>query len=88
MGKVEGFKDFIINNKKTEMDRVLELNDNYLYDILPFAYILGIEEKVYELIKDYEMPQPKWLKTSYKFTPTNLRRLIYNLQKTIISKEN
>ena len=88
MGKVEGFKDFILNDRKEEIDRVLELNKNYLYDALPFAYVLGIEDKVYELIKEYEMPQPDWLKTSHKYSADTLKRFLYNLRRIIIKEED
>jgi hypothetical protein len=87
MGKVEGFKDFILNDRKEEIERVLELNNNYLYDALPYAYILGIEDKVYDLLKEYETPKPDWLTTSHKYSSDTLKRFMYNLKKVLIKKE-
>ena len=50
--KTESFKYFINNATKEELDRLLELNENYLLDILPIAYELGISNKVLELLKE------------------------------------
>lgn len=45
MGRVLGFKNFILTCEKDRMDVLLKDNPEYFYDILPYAYVFGITDQ-------------------------------------------
>ncbi len=49
--KVLGFKNYLNVSQKDELDTMIEKNPNYFYDILPYAYVLGVSDK---WIKNFE----------------------------------
>ena len=49
--KVLGFKNYLNIAQKDELDTMVEKNPNYFYDILPYAYVLGVSDK---WIKNFE----------------------------------
>lgn len=49
--KVLGFKNYLNVAQKDELDTMVEKNPNYFYDILPYAYVLGVSDK---WIKNFE----------------------------------
>ena len=59
-GQILGFKEFI---KKAELDRLkmlVEENPSYYYDIMPYAYVLGLSEQWIENFESMHMPEPDW----------------------------
>lgn len=45
LGKVLGFKNFLLTCEKDRMDILVKDNPEYFYDILPYAYVLGISDE-------------------------------------------
>lgn len=60
LGKIEGLKDFILNCKDIELERVLELNPEYLFEIYPYARTLKIEKNVANKMRKYTKKEPEW----------------------------
>lgn len=59
-GQILGFKEFI---KKAELDRLkmlVEENPSYYYDIMPYAYVLGLSDQWIENFESMHMPEPDW----------------------------
>lgn len=59
-GQILGFKEFI---KKAELDRLkmlVEENPSYYYDIMPYAYVLGLSDQWIENFETMHMPEPDW----------------------------
>lgn len=59
-GQILGFKEFI---KKAELDRLkmlVEENPGYYYDIMPYAYVLGLSDQWIENFETMHMPEPDW----------------------------
>ncbi len=70
MGKILGFKNFI---KTAEYDRLKVLSDenpSYFFDILPYAYIFGMDTEWVKRFDQIHIPQPSWCST-YSPTPMN-----------------
>lgn len=60
LGQVLGFKNFI---EKAEKDRIIALvneNPQYFFNILPYAYVLGITDKWAKNFETINIPQPSW----------------------------
>ncbi len=84
--KIEGFKLFINELSNKELDSILELNDNYLYDILPYSYMLGVSDKVFKKLKEYSVKEPSWFILKDKYTHQKLNNAINRL-KNILEKD-
>lgn len=84
---IEGFKLFVkeINNK--ELDSLLELNPNYLYDILPYAYMFDVQENVLKKLKEYNIKEPSWYTLKDNFTVQKLHNSINRLKILLEYKE-
>ncbi len=82
LGKIDGLKEFILNCKDVELERVLELNPNYLYDIYPYARTLGIEKEVLNKMKKVNIEKPEWLIIK-DYTPIKFYNAINRLSKKI-----
>ncbi len=59
-GQILGFKEFI---KKAELDRLkmlVEENPSYYYDIMPYAYVLGLSDQWIKNFETMHIPEPDW----------------------------
>ncbi|MBE7076234.1 MAG: DUF2207 domain-containing protein [Clostridiales bacterium] len=56
LGKVLGFKNFIEVAEKDRIEMLVQENPNVFFDVLPFAYVLGVSDKwikQFEVIEDF-----------------------------------
>lgn len=63
MGKLLGLKNFI---EAAELDRInmlVEENPNYFYNILPYAYVMGLTDKWAKNFEHIKVKQPDWYRT-------------------------
>ena len=44
-GKIKGFRRFLENAEKQQLEALVEKNPQYFYDILPYTYALGVSKK-------------------------------------------
>lgn len=54
--KVLGFKDYLENAEKEQLELLVEKNANYFYDILPYAYVLNISKKWINKFENIPIP--------------------------------
>ncbi|MBQ4031168.1 MAG: DUF2207 domain-containing protein [Bacilli bacterium] len=86
--KREGFINFINTITKEELDRIQELNENYLLEILPISYQLGVSDKVIDLLRKNNIPKPEWFIIPDKFNYTKLNKSILNLKEKLTKEDN
>ena len=55
--KVEGFKNYLETAEKDQLEVQAMSNPNYFYDILPYAYVLGVSKVWIDKFKDIPMPK-------------------------------
>ena len=77
--KIEGLKKYLNEVSDKELKLVLKDNPNYLYDILPYSYILGIESVVFNKLKKLNIEDPKW----YKIDNFTYRKLFNSINRLI-----
>lgn len=54
--KINGFRNYIEVAEKSQIDMFVLKNPNYFYDILPYAYVLGVSKKWINKFENIPMP--------------------------------
>ena len=58
--KIIGFKMFLETSEKERLEALVEENPSYFYDILPYAYVLGVSDKWTKKFESIAMQPPQW----------------------------
>lgn len=61
IGHLLGLKNFILLAEKEKMEMLANENPSAFFDILPFAYVLGVSRVYMEKFKDVPLASPTWL---------------------------
>lgn len=68
LGRIKGFKKFLKIAKKEELEQKVKENPNYFYDIMPYAYVLGVSKKWIKKFTDIKIIDPEWYEgESYQY---------------------
>ncbi len=59
-GQILGLKEFIMVAEKDRLDMLVREDPQYFFNILPYAYALGLSDVWSEHFKDLEIPAPTW----------------------------
>lgn len=62
---INTLKYFIKNANKEKLAEITQNNPTYFYDILPYAYALGLSIRWIEKFKDTTLNVPKWYFDNY-----------------------
>lgn len=60
LGKLLGFKNFIEVAEKPRLEKLVEENPSYFYDVIPYAYVLGVSDKWAKKFEGMAMRPPEW----------------------------
>jgi uncharacterized membrane protein len=71
LGKIRGFKRFLENARKDELERLVIENPTYFYDILPYTYVLGISNKWIKKFESINIKSPDWYDSPNTFSVTS-----------------
>ncbi len=67
LGKILGLREFIVVAQQDRLQVMLEENPYYFYDILPFAYALGLTEQWTEHFKNLVIEPCDWYYSYYPY---------------------
>lgn len=70
-GKIKGFKNFIETAEKQKLEALVSTNPTYFYDILPFAYVLGVSNKWIKKFETISIQEPTWYNSEHNFDMTS-----------------
>lgn len=59
-GKILGFKDFIEAAELEKLKMLVEENPEYFYDIMPYAYVMGLSDKWAKNFENIPTNPPSW----------------------------
>ncbi|MEG0823949.1 MAG: DUF2207 domain-containing protein [Erysipelotrichaceae bacterium] len=59
-GHILGFKEFLKTAEKDRLETLVNDNPNYFYDMLPFAYVLGVSDEWIDNFADIEIINPSY----------------------------
>mgnify|MGYP002624085447 CR=1 FL=1 len=60
LGEVLGLKQFIEVAEKYRLEKLLQENPSYVYDVLPYAYVLDVSDKWIKQFESIMTLQPEW----------------------------
>ena len=60
LGRILGFKEFILVTKKDRLEEMLEQNPELFYDVLPYAQVLGVSAVWEGKFKSIRLQPPSW----------------------------
>ena len=58
--KIKGFKMFLETAEKEKLEALVFDNPEYFYDILPYAYVLGVSDKWIDKFENIALEPPNW----------------------------
>lgn len=64
--QIEGFKTFLETAEKDRLEELVEENPEYFYDILPYAYVLGVSKKWIKKFESIAIEPPSWCSSDYR----------------------
>ncbi len=67
LSRILGLREFIINASQQELEDLIEKNPYYFYDILPFAYALGLTNIWNEHFKNLTFEKCDWYDSPYYY---------------------
>lgn len=67
LGKIKGFKEFIETTEKDKLETLVQDNPTYYYDILPYAYVLGVSNTWMKKFESMSYQPPNWYEGSTDF---------------------
>lgn len=77
LGQIKGFRRFLENAEKEQLETLVEENPEYFYDILPYTYALGVSKKWIKQFETIAIRPPDWYDSSYNtFNTSDFTNLI------------
>mgnify|MGYP001168699996 CR=1 FL=1 len=69
LGKILGFREFIRVAETDRIKKMAESDPGYFYDILPYAYVLGLSKKWVKKFENIAVEPPSWYYSDYRGQP-------------------
>ena len=60
LGRINGFKLYLETITPEEITKKMKDNPNFYYDMLPYAYVLGISKGWIKKFEKIDVKKPKW----------------------------
>jgi len=71
LGKLRGFKRFLETAEKPQLEKLVEENPEYFYNILPYTYALGVSTVWMKQFETIALQAPKWYEGMGDFNITS-----------------
>lgn len=65
LGKILGFKEFIRVAELPKIQKLVEDNPKYFYNVLPYAYVFGLTDQWAKRFEGLGLQQPDWYSSGY-----------------------
>jgi uncharacterized membrane protein YgcG len=70
LGKLKGFRNFLITAEKEKLEAMVMENPTYFYNILPYTYVLGVSNKWIKKFESISLQAPSWYDSNTTFDVT------------------
>nr|MCR4804932.1 DUF2207 domain-containing protein [Clostridia bacterium] len=76
LGQIKGFREFIQKAELDKINRLVEQDPDYFYNILPYAYVFGLTDKWAKNFDKLAVSPPEWYSgpSMYMYNPVFLCR--------------
>ena len=85
LGKIKGFKEFIETTEKDKLETLVQDNPTYYYDILPYAYVLGVSNTWMKKFESMSYQPPNWYEGSTDFHISDFDHFMFSATRTMTS---
>ena len=85
LGKIKGFKEFIETAEKDKLETLVQDNPTYYYDILPYAYVLGVSNTWMKKFESMSYQPPNWYEGSTDFHISDFDHFMFSATRTMTS---
>ncbi len=85
LGKINGFKNFLETAEKDKLEALVDNDPAYFYNILPYAYVLGVSDKWMKKFESIAVEPPQWY---YGYYPYNYIVFSHFMRDTMNSASN
>lgn len=85
LGKINGFKNFLETAEKDKLEALVDDDPAYFYNILPYAYVLGVSDKWMKKFESIAVEPPQWY---YGYHPYNYIVFSHFMRDTMNSASN
>lgn len=85
LGKIKGFKEFIETAEKDKLETLVQDNPTYYYDILPYAYVLGVSNTWMKKFETMSYQPPNWYEGSTDFHISDFDHFMFSATRTMTS---
>ncbi len=82
LGKILGFKKFLETAEKQKLEAMVMENPTYFYDILPYAYVLGVSNKWIEKFETIALQSPDWYDGNSMFNIRTFKKFVNSTMST------
>lgn len=84
LNDLESLKYFLNNATLDDINNVLEVNNNYIYQIIPYTYLFNNKDEFLEKFADITITRPTWYRTkkiiTIKEAYQKIEALLYNIK--------
>ena len=82
-GKVLGFKNFLETAEKEKIEALVQEEPTYFYDILPYAYVLGVTDAWIKKFESITVEPPTWYSGTDAFTIHSMNHFMNSTMNSI-----
>lgn len=83
--KIQGLKNFLKVVEKTRLQQLAVADPEYFYDVLPYAYALGISKKLMKKFEDIDLQAPRWYCSDTDFSIRSMNSMYRLIVATMTS---
>lgn len=82
-GEILGLKEFIEYAEKDRIEMLIEENPHYFFNILPYAYVLGVSDKWAKKFESLAIEPPEWYRSSTPIGRFNTYMFINSMNRSM-----
>lgn len=83
--KIQGLKNFLKVAEKTRLQQLVVADPEYFYNVLPYAYALGISKKLMKKFEDIALQAPRWYCSDTDFSIRSMNSMYRLISATMTS---
>ena len=78
LARIEGFRNFLMTAERSRLEMLVAEDPSYFYNIIPYAYVLGVSKKWMRQFEDIAITEPDWYMSDEPFSYRHFRSFMDN----------